>query len=191
MPCPYCRVVANFTQRHSFPHPFRGVQTTFVVWTCDACGGPIIGQTSPEGRPTDYHPRFVANEQFPDVPLAISQDASEAFRCFGIEAWRASAAMARRALQAAAYDKGAPDRRLIEQIDWLAENDHITEQMKNVAHQIRLGGNLGAHPDRDGLVDVGQDEVVALLSFLRDFFRYVYEIPASLERLAGPADAPG
>jgi hypothetical protein len=93
--------------------------------------------------------------------------------------------MARRALQAAAYDKGAPDGRLIEQIDWLAENGQITKQMKDVAHQIRLGGNLGAHPDRDGLTDVGRDEAEAILAFLRDFFRYVYEIPASLGRLGG------
>jgi uncharacterized protein DUF4145 len=62
--------------------------------------------------------------------------------------------------------------------------------MKDVAHRIRLGGNLGAHPDRDGLADVGRDDVEAMLRFLRDFFRYVYEIPASLGRLAGSADAP-
>jgi hypothetical protein len=190
MRCPYCRVLANFTQRHMFQHPFRGAQTDFYVWTCDSCGGPILGRVEPNGiTPADYHPRYVPDERFPDVPPAIAADAGEAFRCFGIEAWKASAAMARRALQAAAYERGAPDTRLIDQIDWLAENGHITEQMKDVAHRIRLGGNLGAHPDRDGLADVGRDDVAALLSFLRDFFRYVYEIPASLDRLAGGAEA--
>ena len=88
------------------------------------------------------------------------------------------------------YGKGAPDTKLIDQIDWLATHSHITEQMKDIAHQIRLGGNLGAHPDRDGLRDVGEGEARAILTFLRDFFRYVYEIPASLARLAPPPQQP-
>jgi hypothetical protein len=171
-------------------HGFRGTLTNFYVWTCDSCGGPILGQIDPVGTPIDYHPRYVADEHFPDVPPAIAADASEAFRCYEVEAWRASAAMARRALQAAAYEKGAPDGRLIDQIDWLADNGHITEQMKDVAHRIRLGGNLGAHPDRDGLAIIGRDDVEAILAFLRDFFRYVYEIPASLDASRAAAKHP-
>jgi hypothetical protein len=37
--------------------------------------------------PADYHPRYVADEEFPDVPPAIAADAGEAFRCFGIDAF--------------------------------------------------------------------------------------------------------
>jgi len=84
---------------------------------------------------------------------------------------------------------GASDKSLVEQIDWLAASGHITEQMKDVAHEIRLGGNLGAHPDRDGLKDVTQADAQAILSFLSDFFKYVYEIPASLERLRAKGES--
>jgi len=160
------------------------------VWTCDACGRTIIGERDPTGAPHDYHPKTLPRADFPDVPETIVADAAEAFRCFGIESWRASAAMARRALQSAAFEKGAPDTNLVAQIDWLAENGHITEQMRQVAHQIRLGGNLGAHPDRDGLQDVGQAEARAILHFLADFFRYVYEIPANLARISGAGEQP-
>jgi hypothetical protein len=65
----------------------------------------------------------------------------------------------------------------------LAENRVIPEQMAKVAHQIRLEGNLGAHPNRDGLRDVGEDDARAVLGFLDDFIRYVYEILASLARI--------
>jgi hypothetical protein len=187
--CPYCRALSNFSVVHIFDATIDGTPIRHAVWTCNACGKPIIGKPDAEANPRDFYPQSVADEDFPDVPTAVSDDAREAFRCYSIDAWRASAAMARRALQAAAYEKGAPDARLIDQIDWLADNGHITAQMRDVAHQIRLGGNLGAHPDRDGLRDVGQAEAEALLIFLRDFFRYVYEIPASLGRLSGGTPA--
>jgi hypothetical protein len=181
--CPYCRAFSNFSLRTSFDSPFRGDPTQHQVFTCDSCVGSVLVQTNVTGQ--HRHPQYIADEQFPDVPEPIAGDAHEAFACFGIGAWRAASAMARRALQAAAYEKGAPDGPLIDQIDWLAENGHITAQMKEVGHRIRLGGNLGAHPDRDGLRDVDEAEATAIMAFLRDFFRYVYEIPADLARIGG------
>jgi hypothetical protein len=190
--CPYCRVFANFTGVHGWSSDIRGRgSVSYSVWRCDYCRRPILGEVSPSGDPHDQHPKYVPDPKLPDVPEQIAEDAREAFRCFAVESYRATAAMARRALQAAAFEKGAPDKPLIEQIDWLATNGQITEQMKDVAHQIRLGGNLGAHPDRDGLRDVDQASARAILGFLRDFFRYVYEIPASLDRLkTGSGDEP-
>jgi hypothetical protein len=103
--------------------------------------------------------------------------------------------MGRRAIQGACIDKQAPDRKLEEQIDWLAENEVITQQMKQVAHQLRMGGNAGAHPGKDGLNDVSERDAGDLLTFLDDFMRYVYEIPGRLAALPGGAlpaeDEPG
>jgi hypothetical protein len=137
------------------------------------------------GEPTNYHPRHVAEPELPDVPAEVAADAREAHRCLSVEAYRAAVVMARRAMQSAAYEKGAPERTLLEQIDWLEEQQLITPQMKEVAHRIRLTGNLGAHPDKDGLRDVGEAEAWAVIGFLDDFLKYVYEIPARLERLKG------
>lgn len=91
--------------------------------------------------------------------------------------------MARRAIQGACFDKGAPDKKLVDQIDWLEDQRLITPQMKEVAHRIRLGGNAGAHPDKDGLKDVGEPDAQTLLEFLEDFVKYVYEIPGRLQTL--------
>jgi hypothetical protein len=189
--CPRCHARANFSHQWGVERALegRGV-VTWGVWACDACGRTILGESDPNGRPINYHPQTLPQVDFPDVPETVVADAAEAFRCVGIEAWRASAAMARRALQTAAFEKGAPDTNLVAQIDWLAEQGHITEQMKQVAHQIRLGGNLGAHPDQDGLREVGQAEARAILHFLADFFRYVYEIPANLARISGAGEQP-
>ena len=59
------------------------------------------------------------------------------------------------------------------------------EQLGDVAHKIRLGGNAGAHPDKDGLKDVTEDDARRLLEFLEDFVRYVYEIPGRLQAMEG------
>lgn len=182
--CPYCHTFSHFSTQHTWTAPIPNVgDVAFGVWRCDSCQGPIVGTLDTAGDPSGYHPKDIPDPSIPDTPNGIAGDAREAFRCFAIEAWRASAAMARRAIQATAYEKKAPEGRLIDQIDWLAENDHITDQMKKVAHKIRLGGNLGAHPDADGLKDVGKNEAAAVLEFLSDFLKYIYEIPARLDRL--------
>jgi hypothetical protein len=128
-----------------------------------------------------FYPPYVPNPTYPDnLPTDVATDARDAHRCASIGAWRACAAMARRAIQGACFDRGAPDKRLVEQIDWLEEQRLITPQMKDVAHRIRLGGNAGAHPDADGLKDVTEIDAQRLLEFLDDFVKYVYEIPGRL-----------
>lgn len=121
------------------------------------------------------------------MPQPIASDASEAFRCFGVDAWRATVAIARRAIQASAYQQGAPNKNLYEQINWLDEQRKITPQMRQMAHEIRLSGNDGAHPDKDGLKDVGKEQAAAVLAFLRDFLRQLYQMPARLERARAKA----
>jgi Domain of unknown function (DUF4145) len=167
-------------------------QVNFAVWSCRVCGRYILGEISSIGAPENYvpHPTGVTHGLFEHVPQTIASDARQAFLCFQVGAWRAAAAMARRALQASAYDKNAPNRKLILQIDWLAENGIITHQMREVAHQIRLGGNLGAHPDSDGLLDIDQEAAGRILRFLTQFFTYVYTIPGQLEEVPPDTDGP-
>ncbi len=183
--CPYCWALANFTQQGAWQTVSTGTTHagTYAAWTCDACGGAIVGERNSMGAPIDPLPKTVANPTFPDVDEPVAQDANEAHRCFSVGAWRATAAMTRRAIQTAAYSLEAPEKKLLDQIDWLADNSHIPTQMKDVAHQIRLGGNAGAHPDHDGIHDVGEAEAQALLEFLDDFLKYVFQIPANLKRL--------
>jgi Domain of unknown function (DUF4145) len=188
--CPHCGAYANFRENTSFNSNVRNRGPVhFFTWTCNACGGPILGESGAHGEPTNYHPRSVSRREFPDVPAAIAADSSEAFACHSIDAWKAATAMARRALQAAAYEQGAHKRSIVKQIDWMAEQGKITPQLAEVAHRIRLGGNLGAHPQEpngeeyDGLAEVTREDSAAVLTFLENFFQYVYVIPKSLEKL--------
>ena len=95
------------------------------------------------------------------------------------------------------WDEAMPTGNTIRYAVWVCDSCHrperigleaqrlITPQMREVAHTIRLAGNLGAHPDKDGLRDVGEPEAQAVMEFLDDFLKYVYEIPTRLERLKG------
>ncbi len=62
----------------------------------------------------------------------------------------------------------------------------ITTPLKEMAHRVRLGGNLGAHPPEDpedeDLIVMGPEYADAVLEFTRDFFHHVYVMPARLEK---------
>lgn len=182
--CPYCGAFADFEVRATWERPDR---VPMGVWACRSCHWPITGTANNNGEPSDVQPVNARKMDFPDVPSSIADDAAEAFHCLVVSAWRAVAAMARRAIQQSCLEKGAPaGKRLVDQIDWLADQQLISPQMKAVAHRLRIIGNLGAHPDKDGLEDVDQAQAEATLVFLTDFLRYVYQIPASLDRIAPP-----
>ena len=116
------------------------------------------------------------------VPPAIAGDFAEAIRCQFIRAYKAAVTMCRRALQAAALDKKAsPDRKLLHQIDELATRGVITNPLKEMAHAIRLTGNIGAHPDEDCLKDVTDTYADDIVQFTKEFFHHVYVMPAKLK----------
>lgn len=116
--CPYCGAYSNFTERavlmdHQMLRAYRPMAEGVVDiagWSCDNCAGPIVGaRTIGDRSELLWHePKKSLQVDFPDVPESIAADASEAHRCLGVDAWRATVAMARRAVQAAAFDKGAP-----------------------------------------------------------------------------------
>ena len=196
--CPHCLARSHFTEKARWlgqSHPgdlaSRGIpfQVLYGAWTCDGCQMPIVGAQREYSDDLDwYYPTTLTRPDYPDVPEDVAQDAREAHQCLSVGAWRAAVVMARRALQSTAYDKGAPGDRLLDQIDWLEEERVISPQMKGVAHRIRLSGNVGAHPDQDGLADIHEKEPRAVVGFLDDFLRYVYEIPARLAAMEAEND---
>lgn len=192
MTCPYCGVHSGFEPEQSWDGRYRiagsWVVTHLGVWRCMSCGRNIVGQRDNGGDPVEYEPQAVQRPEYNDVPENIARDATEAHVCNSVQAYRAAVAMARRALQATAQAKGAPDKRLVEQVDWMADQGILTGHMKDVGHRIRLGGNLGAHPDKDGLLDVTAQDAQAILAFMEDVLHFVYEVPARLERTA-PRDS--
>ena len=73
-------------------------------------------------------------------------------------------------------------------IDWLENNRKITPALKDVAHQIRLGGDRAAHPPEDPgappkyepMIKIEKDHAEAIVQFTRHFLDHVYVIPKRL-----------
>lgn len=111
------------------------------------------------------------------IPESVAEDYTEAIKCFDVGANRASAAMCRRALQSSVIERGAKKAKLSDQIDDLREKQIITEAIRDWAHEIRLTGNIGAHPDEDGLEDVSPEDADELIKFMEQYLNYVYVMP--------------
>lgn len=111
------------------------------------------------------------------VPRPILDDYIEGQRGLANELYRSAAAMFRRAVQGASIDKGAPDKPLRDQIDWLADSNKITPDMKDWAHELRLFGNAGVHPGKDLLDTVSGPEAQDAFVFAKSFLEYLYVMP--------------
>jgi hypothetical protein len=198
--CPHCSITSVF-QSVGTPHKeVRRANTTaqehFIaqVGQCAACadfvlilglrrgaaGGPYgLRSIEPLGKPKD-----TVN---PAVPPLIAADMAEAIRCEWIKAYKAAVAMCRRAVQAAALDRGAtPNKKLVAQIDELATKQVITVSLKEMAHEVRLTGNDGAHPGEDGLNDVTPEDAKDIIQFTEELFHHVYVMPAKLKARQTP-----
>lgn len=187
--CPHCGAWSNFTTRAAWRVEVRGKQEFFGVWKCDNCQWPVSGSTNTDDankcEPKEWHPRAVGGKAFPEVPPSIARDADEAHQCYSIGALRASVTMARRAIQALAIDQGADrNAKLHKQIDQLREAGHITQSMCDVAHEVRLSGNEGAHPDDDpNLDELDEQEAADALALMDELLRHVYQTPARVEHI--------
>lgn len=159
----------------------------YTIWQCQVCTKLVF-------RANEYHKNRSASKivgQFPssirvdtdfqgNVPEEILEDFESALKCFEFDEYRASAAMCRRSLQASLLKQGAnPDKDLFDQIDDLnkIKPDRFTNDIRDWAHNIRIFGNWGSHPDKDGLKDVSQDIAREVIDFMKSYFHYVYVMP--------------
>lgn len=197
--CPHCSFRSYFKPVTSAHTEDRGGRWYTICngAQCEACKGfvLVVGKkyeqnqqawtfdaVYPLGKPND----FVA----PEVPAPIAADFQEALRCAWVNAYRATVTMCRRALQASCVELKAKDAKLQDQIDELASKGVITESLKQMAHEVRLTGNDGAHPGKDGLNDVSEPDSRDMIEFTREFFHHVFVVPAKLKaRQAPPAPA--
>lgn len=134
-----------------------------------------------------WEPHTARPEVPEGVPKPILDDYIEGQRALANSLHKAAAAMFRRAVQGASIDKGAPDRPLRDQIDWLADNNRITRDMKDWAHELRLFGNAGAHPGKDLLDTVTEAEAQDAFVFAKSFLEYLYVMPHRVASRRGRA----
>ncbi len=187
--CPHCRSKSLFMPVGA-PHisNIGNVQRICNAAECQGCKKfvLVVGERYQHAGEREYRLVSFFPTGTPDdavdanIPVSIGADLSEALRCRWIKAYRAAVVMCRRAIQAACIDKGMADKKLESQIDEMAAKGLITEPLKHWAHEVRLGGNDGAHPDKDGLKDVAEQDADELIQFAREFLHHVYVMPAAL-----------
>ncbi|ROR97799.1 uncharacterized protein DUF4145 [Salana multivorans] len=162
---------------------------------CDNCGAMSIA-VQPLALASDYvaarrHiddpdatprwlPERVYGKEFPDVPEQIAAAASEAWVCYSIGQYRASAAMARAVVEATAKDKGITTGGILAKIDALYDQEIIGKGVKEAAHEIRFLGNDMAHGDF--VASVPEELIADMLGFLDQFLDEAYQRDAKLTR---------
>lgn len=176
--CPNCRQKTSITTRVSYQWPIdKG--TSYQVAECNSC--PFFFLVKREAnRIQQIYPQTLPKSIHEKTPEFLKKDLEEANICFAVNSYRATGVMARRALQLCCIDKGAPDKKLQDQIDWLLDQQIITKELKEWAHEVRLTGNDAAHPSKD----ISKDEAVTredaddILILLEQLINVLYITPA-------------
>jgi hypothetical protein len=182
-------------------------QRIVAIMQCQGCQHYILAILD---HPHDNAVAHVYREHYPlgapdqtvadEIPDHIKDDFKEALRCVFVNAYNATAEMCRRAVEATCLDLGAPKSAVLEDmIDWLEKQRIITPPLKDAAHQIRLGGNRGAHPPATPapstgialaasamaahpITVIGKEHAEAIIDFTRHFFHHVYVVPKQLHK---------
>ena len=197
--CPHCDFPSYFTMQAYTTVTLKDVVEIRSIVECQNCREPILlvvtrCDSRSSYRYSAHYPSGKPNEIVSgEIPDGISADFKEALRCQFVNAYRATATMCRRALQSSCQDLGAVGDHLVHQIEDLAKQGKITAALHEMAHTVRLIGSAGAHPDKDGLEDVGLDDASDLIEFSREFYDHVYVMPAKLLKMKErrkPPDAP-
>lgn len=147
--------VLTFIEQGQQPEKWR-------VGRCESCKKPLF-------LVLDQHEQNVLRSFPPvnmnrpkDVPQGVADDFIEGELCVSVGGHKAGVAMFRRALQAAAIDKGARKGTLFEQLEQLGKKGHLNSSLLDVAHGVRHFGNYGAHPEEDGLGEITKPDAEAV-----------------------------
>jgi hypothetical protein len=196
--CPHCPAESYFRPVGT-PHQEQIGETPqhkiVNAAQCEACKGfvLVVGQKPFHNQPAilvNVFPLGKPNDSVdPSVPAAVAEDFKEALRCEWVNAYKACVVMCRRAVQSSVIQLGAKGERLIDQIDDLLKNGKITQALKDFAHEIRLTGNEGAHPDKDALAEVSDKDASDMIEFTKQYLHHVYVMPAKLKARKSPVVA--
>lgn len=190
--CPHCGAKVHIEKLWNAHHSFENGDVEFyVVFRCRPCKKLLLktfifrqnrytNKTNLELAGWDEKFPISLDTELPKgdfqyIPEEVFADYKEALKCKSIGANRASCAMFRRALQSALIELGANGGEdLIKQIDSLTG---LPTDIKDWTHQIRIFGNWGAHPDKDQLKEVDENDVAEAHDFTSKFFVYTFIMP--------------
>jgi hypothetical protein len=126
-----------------------------------------------------WEPMDIPRREFPDVPDQIASTAAEAHKCLAIRAYRGAVALARAVVEATAKDKGITSGPLVKKIDEMHTQGLIRDITRELAHEIREGGNEIAHGDL-GDEPMPSDDAEAIVALMDEILEEVYQGPARM-----------
>lgn len=191
--CPFCHRYTSLTHapgsvyppaEYEYPHVVLAIweknsQEIWWIGICNSCHNAVLVHTiKKEDRVIrrDIYPHPLPQPSDERIPEHIRKDLDEAKICLSVNAYRACAVMARRAIQSACIDKGADkNKKLEKQIEELAQNGIITKDLKEWADVVRWVGNDAAHPDTQ---DVTREDAEDILNLSEEFMHVIYVAPA-------------
>lgn len=176
--CPNCKKYTAIIARVSYQLP-RDASIIYEIAECNSCDFFVLVKRL-RGTIIKIYPDPLSKPLNKKTPDFLKKDLQEAYICFSVGAYRATAVLARRALQVCCIEKGAPDKVLKEQIDWLLDQQIITKDLKEWAHEVKTTGNDAAHPPKDITKDeiVTRDDAEDILNLLENFIDVLYIAPA-------------
>ena len=187
--CPFCHRFTSLTPADGYATPqYRG-QTVIALWKrnpndqwwigiCNNCHNAVLVHDYEHygDKHRDIYPSPLPTPTDERIPEHIRKDIDEAKLCFSVGCYRACGVMARRAIQNACIDKGAgKNKKLIEQIEELANKGVITNDIKEWADVVRWVGNDAAHPDKN---EVTKEDAEDILKLAEQFMQVIYVAPA-------------
>lgn len=181
--CPNCKAKTQFGFG---PAAENAPNASLVaIGRCTVCQVAVFAYANRDGQvhqhwppPTAWVPGEAAG-----VPDPIWADYSEASVSRSVHAFKATAVLCRRAVQGVAIDKGVKRRATPQtQIDAMEKRRLVTPVLKDAAHQIRVFGAAGAHPGKDGLDAVTEEEADAALQFMEELLDHIYRLPERLKK---------
>ena len=209
MDCPHCgkafhdawseTTIYGPTQQHGF------VWLTAVT-ICPSCHDAVVSLSKCDKFPDGtlfsvtsfqaYPKRALRKPLAPEVPSGIREDYEEACLVLA-DSSKASAALARRCLQAILRDQGYAQKDLAQQIDaLLLEPDPakaIPSSLRETVDAIRNFGNFSAHPVTDQttlqVIAVEPGEAEWCLEILEEMFDHYFVRPAAAQARKAALDA--
>lgn len=177
--CPYCEVDTPAQTIHtssdnlgSFFHMTKCMNVKCKKDTVFVYEGPTGGIPASDVSVKLIH-QFPTKEgtTHESIPDDIAESYKQGTRCINANAPIGAVTCFRRSLQQICKNKNTTKNKLDDQID-----EVMPDSLKDVAHEIRLWGNFGAHPD-DFITDVTKDDAEEIKDFIDSVFETVYITP--------------
>jgi len=140
------------------------------IGICNFCRRPMLIRNYGD----TVYPQPLPSPTNPNVPKDIAGDLDEAKMCLAVKCYRAAATMARRCIQSACLQRGAPDDDPYRQIKHLLEKQIITKDMSDWANAVRCLGRDGAHPNKGF---IGKTDAEDAVSLAEKFLEVLFVVP--------------